>query len=83
MRLKERSVLRCREADRVVVESVLEDAKREFVEKLKVSPPHVTLDKQVNLPLAPSSSNNLIHCWLSFLADRLLLNFFHRNSCRR
>ncbi|CAN1860813.1 Probable acetyltransferase TAP2 [Linum perenne] len=64
LRLKERSVLlRCREADRAVVESVLEDAKREFAEKLKVSPPQITLDKQVYLPPAPSSSNSLVH-WL-------------------
>ncbi|CAN1200631.1 V-type proton ATPase subunit E [Linum perenne] len=63
LRLKERSVLlRCREADRAVVESVLEDAKREFAEKLKVSPPQITLDKQVYLPPAPSSSNSLVHC---------------------
>ncbi|CAN0880034.1 Probable acetyltransferase TAP2 [Linum grandiflorum] len=64
LRLKERSVLlRCREADRVLVESVLEEAKKEFSDKLKVSAPMVTVDKQVFLPPAPSQNQQgLIHC---------------------
>ncbi|CAL1373129.1 unnamed protein product [Linum trigynum] len=64
LRLKEKSVLlRCREADRGAVESVLEDAKKEYADKLKVALPQITLDKQVYLPPAPSAnSHHGLHC---------------------
>lgn len=54
LRLKEPSVLlRCREMDLKVVESVLEDSKREYAEKAKVHAPTITIDK-VHLPPPPS-----------------------------
>ncbi|KAL2899746.1 V-type proton ATPase subunit E2 [Bienertia sinuspersici] len=59
LRLKESSVLlRCREMDRKVVDSVLEDAKREYAEKAKVRSPTITIDK-VFLPPPLSSSEQL------------------------
>ncbi|KAJ8753947.1 hypothetical protein K2173_000201 [Erythroxylum novogranatense] len=59
LRLKEPAVLlRCREADRNLVESVVEEAKKEYADKLKVQPPKLSIDKQVYLPPAPSSSDS-------------------------
>ncbi|KMT06492.1 hypothetical protein BVRB_7g156680 [Beta vulgaris subsp. vulgaris] len=56
LRLKESSVLlRCREMDKKVVESVLEDSKREYVEKANLRAPAITIDK-VYLPPPPSGS---------------------------
>ncbi|KAJ8550770.1 hypothetical protein K7X08_000140 [Anisodus acutangulus] len=55
LRLKEPSVLlRCREMDVSVVKSVVEDAKREYVEKAKVRAPNITIDNNVYLPPPPS-----------------------------
>jgi len=54
LRLKEPSVLlRCREMDIVLVESVLEEAKQEYAAKAKVHPPKITVDKTVFLPPPP------------------------------
>ncbi|KAL6610389.1 hypothetical protein ACP70R_040358 [Stipagrostis hirtigluma subsp. patula] len=51
LRLREPSlVLRCREADRGLVESVLEAAKKEYAEKAKVNLPKVIIDGKVYLP---------------------------------
>ncbi|KAA8517620.1 hypothetical protein F0562_015094 [Nyssa sinensis] len=59
LRLKEPSVLlRCREVDVGLVESVLEDAKREYAEKAKVHAPKVTIDKHVYLPPPPSGAES-------------------------
>uniref|UniRef100_A0A5B7ATL7 Putative V-type proton ATPase subunit E-like n=2 Tax=Davidia involucrata TaxID=16924 RepID=A0A5B7ATL7_DAVIN len=59
LRLKEPSVLlRCREVDIGLVESVLEDAKREYAEKAKVHAPKVTVDNRVYLPPPPSSAES-------------------------
>ncbi|OMO88469.1 ATPase, V1/A1 complex, subunit E [Corchorus capsularis] len=59
IRLREPAVLlRCREADRKVVESVLEEAKREYVDKIKVqSPPKITVDN-VYLPPPPTTADS-------------------------
>ncbi|XP_007033474.2 PREDICTED: V-type proton ATPase subunit E2 isoform X1 [Theobroma cacao] len=58
VRLREVAVLlRCREVDRKVVESVLEEAKREYAEKLKVQPPKITIDN-VYLPPPPSNADS-------------------------
>ncbi|PON82495.1 ATPase, V1/A1 complex, subunit E [Trema orientale] len=55
LRLKEPAVLlRCREADLNLVESVLESAAEEYANKAKVSPPEIIVDNQVYLPPAPS-----------------------------
>ncbi|MQL78391.1 hypothetical protein Taro_010804 [Colocasia esculenta] len=54
LRLKEPSVLlRCREADRALVESVLNEAKQEYAAKTQVHPPKITIDEQVYLPSPP------------------------------
>lgn len=55
MRLKEPSVLlRCREMDKKVVESVIEDAKKQYTDKAKVSSPNITIDDKVFLPPPPN-----------------------------
>eukprot|EP00262_Sarcandra_glabra_P011075 TRINITY_DN26774_c0_g1_i1.p1 TRINITY_DN26774_c0_g1~~TRINITY_DN26774_c0_g1_i1.p1 ORF type:complete len:231 (-),score=52.05 TRINITY_DN26774_c0_g1_i1:252-944(-) len=55
LRLKEPSVLlRCREVDLGLVQSILDEAKIEYAEKAKVHPPHVTVDTHVYLPPPPS-----------------------------
>ncbi|KAK6943345.1 V-type ATPase subunit E [Dillenia turbinata] len=54
LRLKEPSVLlRCREIDVGLVESVLDEAKREYAEKSQVHAPTVTIDTRVFLPPPP------------------------------
>ncbi|KAL7248749.1 hypothetical protein ACSBR2_003481 [Camellia fascicularis] len=59
LRLKEPSVLlRCREIDVVLVESVLDDAKREYTDKAGVHAPKITVDKRVYLPPPPSSEDS-------------------------
>ncbi|KAJ6865608.1 V-type proton ATPase subunit E2-like [Populus alba x Populus x berolinensis] len=59
IRLKEPAVLlRCREGDRKIVESVLEDASRLYAEKTKVHAPDVTIDTTVYLPPPPKSSDS-------------------------
>ncbi|CAM0880454.1 unnamed protein product [Alopecurus aequalis] len=58
LRLKESAViLRCREEDLELVESVLELAKNEYAEKASVYPPEIVVDRRVFLPSAPSHSN--------------------------
>nr|BAK03913.1 predicted protein [Hordeum vulgare subsp. vulgare] len=60
LRLRESSVvLRCREADRVHVEPVLETAKKEYAEKLKVNLPKIIIDGKVHLP--PQRINDTAH----------------------
>ncbi|KAL1804583.1 hypothetical protein DCAR_0830371 [Daucus carota subsp. sativus] len=60
LRLKEPAVLlRCREVDLSLVESVLEEAKREYADKAKLKAPAVTLDKRVYLPPPPTSAGSL------------------------
>ncbi|XP_047059683.1 V-type proton ATPase subunit E-like [Lolium rigidum] len=55
LRLKESAViLRCREEDLQLVESVLESAGNEYAETANVHPPEIVLDRQVFLPSAPS-----------------------------
>ncbi|XP_022735694.1 V-type proton ATPase subunit E2-like isoform X2 [Durio zibethinus] len=58
VRLRETAVLlRCREVDRKVVESVLEEAKREYADKIKVATPKVTIDN-VYLPPPPTKADS-------------------------
>ncbi|EXC02959.1 V-type proton ATPase subunit E [Morus notabilis] len=57
LRLKEPAVLlRCREHDLSLVESVLESAAEEYAEKANISPPKIIVDS-VYLPPAPSHHN--------------------------
>lgn len=64
LRLKESSVLlRCREADVSLVDSVLEEAKQEYAEKAKVHPPKVAVDKQTYLPPPPSTAESHGPSW--------------------
>ncbi|XP_042481709.1 V-type proton ATPase subunit E1-like [Macadamia integrifolia] len=59
LRLKEPLVLlTCREVDRKLVESVLDEAKQEYVEKAKVHLPKVTIDDHVYLPPPPVDVNS-------------------------
>ncbi len=56
VRLREPAViLRCREIDRKLVESVVDEAKKEYSEKAKVQPPRITIDERVYLPSALDS----------------------------
>ena len=56
-RLNERAVLlRCREVDLSLVESTLEDAKKDYFSKAKVDV-RIELDKKVYLPPPPSNSD--------------------------
>ncbi|KAJ4978425.1 hypothetical protein NE237_009205 [Protea cynaroides] len=58
-RLKEPLVLlRCREVDCKIVESVLDEAKQQYAEKAKVHPPKVTIDDCVYLPPPPTDVNS-------------------------
>ncbi|KAM0927285.1 hypothetical protein ACQ4PT_002967 [Festuca glaucescens] len=55
LRLKESAViLRCREEDLQLVESVLVSAGNEYAERANVYPPEIVLDCQVFLPSGPS-----------------------------
>ncbi|ONK67971.1 uncharacterized protein A4U43_C05F5780 [Asparagus officinalis] len=55
LRLKEPSLLlRCREMDSELVNSILDAAKQEYAEKAKVHPPKVTVDERVYLPPPPA-----------------------------
>lgn len=47
-------MLRCREADLYLVESVLDSAKNEYAEKANVYPPEIVVDHKVYLPPAPT-----------------------------
>ncbi|OIW11105.1 hypothetical protein TanjilG_22912 [Lupinus angustifolius] len=64
LRLKEPSVLlRCREDDLQLVESVLDLAVQEYAEKANVHPPEIIVDKEVYLPPAPSDDDShALHC---------------------
>ncbi|KAG1338678.1 putative V-type proton ATPase subunit E [Cocos nucifera] len=54
-RLKEPAILlSCREIDRELVESILEEAKKEYAEKAEVHPPEITIDEHVYLPPSPT-----------------------------
>ncbi|KAL0656168.1 hypothetical protein Bca4012_076752 [Brassica carinata] len=67
LRLKEPSVLlRCREMDNKVVESIIEDAKKHYAEKAKVASPNITIDEKVFLPPPPNPKlpdSHDLHCW--------------------
>ncbi|KAL0015943.1 hypothetical protein SO802_003012 [Lithocarpus litseifolius] len=58
LRLKEPSVLlRCREDDLHLVQSVLDSAAEEYSEKASVHAPEITVDNNVYLPPAPGHHN--------------------------
>lgn len=55
LRLKEPAVLlRCREHDLHLVDSVLESAKQDYAEKAKVHGPEILVDNDIYLPAAPT-----------------------------
>ncbi|KFK24694.1 hypothetical protein AALP_AA8G012600 [Arabis alpina] len=66
LRLKEPSVLlRCREMDKKVVESIIEDVKKQYADKAKVSSPKITIDDKVFLPPPPNPKlphSHDLHC---------------------
>lgn len=56
LRLKEPAVLlRCREADRWFVHSILEEAKEEYAKKAKLHTPQIIVDEETYLPPAPNA----------------------------
>ena len=58
LRLREPSLmLRCREIDVAVVESVIEEAKKTYASKAKVSVPKIDIDKKEYLPAPPINSD--------------------------
>ncbi|PWA60154.1 ATPase, V1/A1 complex, subunit E [Artemisia annua] len=58
LKLNEPSVvLRCREIDLTLVESVIEEAKRSYVTKSKLSAPKINIDRNVFLPPPPSNKD--------------------------
>jgi len=66
LRLREAAlVLRCREADRSLVEAVLEVAKKEYAEKAKVNLPKVIIDGKVYLPPQRNSRDAHGPSWYS------------------
>ena len=71
LRLREPAlVLRCREADRSLVEAVLEVAKKEYAEKAKVNLPKVIIDGKVYLP--PQRTSRDAHGPFWYLLTTLL-----------
>ncbi|ONK79128.1 uncharacterized protein A4U43_C01F3220 [Asparagus officinalis] len=59
LRLKEPEVLlRCRENDLKLVNSVLHSAKHEYAEKANVYPPEIVVDNYVFLPAAPNHQHS-------------------------
>lgn len=59
LRLKEPAVLlRCREEDHHLVESVLESAALEYAEKTNVHRPEIIVDHKVYLPPSPTHHPN-------------------------
>ncbi|CAM8955222.1 unnamed protein product [Rhodiola kirilowii] len=67
LRLKEPAVLlRCREVDRKLVESVLNNAAQEYAQKADVHAPKVTIDG-VYLPFPPKSSDSHESYWYGSL----------------
>lgn len=65
MRLKEDTVLlRCREMDVSVVNSVLDEAKREYAKKLGLAVPNVIVDKVYLPPPLPDNRNSIGPSWL-------------------
>lgn len=58
LRLNEPSVLlRCREVDLSLVESVVEDSRKEYASKAKVQAPMINIDKTVYLPPPPTNAD--------------------------
>jgi len=49
-------LIRCRESDRKLVESLVEEAKKEYSEKASVQAPKITLDDRVYLPPPPKNN---------------------------
>ncbi|XP_024978687.1 V-type proton ATPase subunit E1-like [Cynara cardunculus var. scolymus] len=58
LRLREPSVvLRCREIDVTLVEGVLEEAKKAYVAKTKLSSPKIDIDRKEYLPAPPNNND--------------------------
>lgn len=64
LRLKEPAVLlRCRENDLHLVQSVLDSAVQEYSEKANVHAPEIIVDNKIFLPPAPSHHNSHVSSW--------------------
>ncbi|MED6137899.1 V-type proton ATPase subunit E2 [Stylosanthes scabra] len=60
VRLREPSVIiRCRETDKKVIESLIEECKKEYMDKIRLQqPPKITIDDRVYLPPPPKNGNS-------------------------
>lgn len=56
-------LLRCREMDVGLVDSVLEEAKQEYAAKAKVHAPKINVDKSVYLPPPPKGADSHGPSW--------------------
>ena len=80
LRLREAAlVLRCREADRSLVEAVLEVAKKEYAEKAKVNLPKVIIDGKVYLPPQRNSRDAHGPSWYLHLPPSLNLSSLQKH----
>ncbi|XP_012481312.1 V-type proton ATPase subunit E [Gossypium raimondii] len=62
VRLREPSVLlRCREVDRKLVETIIDEAKREYAEKFNVPPPKIVIDSVYLPPPPPANGDEFAH----------------------
>ncbi|KAH1096066.1 hypothetical protein J1N35_012987 [Gossypium stocksii] len=62
VRLREPSVLlRCREVDRKLVETIIDEAKREYAEKFNVPPPKIVIDSVYLPPPPPANGDEIAH----------------------
>ncbi|GMJ01614.1 vacuolar H+-ATPase subunit E isoform 2 [Hibiscus trionum] len=70
-RLREPSVLlRCREMDRKLVESIIDEAKREYADKFNVAPPKIVID---NVSLPPPPPADVDHAHQSYCSGGVVL----------
>ncbi|KAL4307981.1 hypothetical protein GQ457_01G035960 [Hibiscus cannabinus] len=79
VRLREPSVLlRCREMDRKLVESIIDEAKREYAEKFNVAPPKIVIDNVSLPPPPPADADDFAHqpYWY-----QLILISMHSSVC--
>ncbi|KAL1324201.1 V-type proton ATPase subunit E2-like [Arachis ipaensis] len=59
VRMREPSVIiRCRESDKKLIESLIEECKKDYMDKMRLQqPPKITIDERVYLPPPPKNGN--------------------------
>lgn len=74
VRLREPSVLlRCREVDRKLVETIIDEAKREYAEKFNVSPPKIVIDSVYLPPPPPANADDFAHQPYWYLLNHMVI----------